>query len=606
MRIDGQPVVRDLAAIGDKRTVALISLDGAVEWMCLPRFDDPPVFGTLLDPDHGGRLTLRPTEPFEATRRYLPGTNVLETTFTTAAGRVRVTDTLALAGEVATPYTELIRRLDGEAGRVELAWHVEPRCGFDARPPELMSERADVPILRCGALLVSVQSLDAGEPTTGRGAAFGRVTLAEGDTAALVVGGFHRQPVGLCTKETAFQRVDATVQRWERWSGQCGYDGPWPEAVHRSMLALDLLVDDDTGALVAAPTTSLPERIGGSRNYDYRFGWLRDANLTLEAFMRMGYDTQVQASMTWMLRSIGATSPLLRPIHRLDGRPRVPQRELDLPGYRGSRPVHAGNNAEQQLQLGNWGDLLDATWHYVRLGHVLDPESVHVLTDALDYLCRVWRRTDASIWELGDRRHYTQSKLACWIALRRGVELAAERQLPQQRADRWREEADAIRSFVEEHCWSERHGAWTRAADDPDELDAAVLLASRSSFIGEDPQRLSSTVDAIARELGAGRGLLYRCTGMREQEGAFLACSFWMVEALVRAQRLDEAGDLMDELVAHVNDVGLLSEEMDPETGELLGNFPQALSHLALVNAADVVREALEQAGRVRAGSLAM
>lgn len=439
---------------------------------------------------------------------------------------------------------------------------------------------------------MTIQSHGAGEPESRPGAVGATARIAAGQTAVLVMSVFADQPAEMVGLDTALARLDATIRRWSRWSARCEYEGPWRDAVLRSALALDLLADDQTGAILAAATTSLPERIGGQRNFDYRYAWLRDANLTLEAMMRLGYRTQVQASMAWMLRAIDRTSPMLRPIYRADGTPRVPQSELELEGYRGSDPVRVGNSAESQLQLGNWGDLLDATWHYVQEGHLLHPRGADRLADAVDLLARIWRRPDASLWELHDEAQYTQSKLASWIALSRGVALAESGQMRAKGADAWRAQARRILAFVDEHCWSPRLGAWARAADRRDELDASVLLVARGSFADDQPERLSGTVDAIRRELDAGCGLLYRYSGMREQEGAFVACSFWAVEALARVGQLDEATELMDTMVGHVNDVGLLSEEINPSDGAFLGNFPQALSHLALVNAADVCRRA--------------
>ena len=588
------PPIADLAAIGDKRTVALIDRDATIAWMCVPRFDGDAVFDTLLD-RRGGRFALAPTQPSETQRRYVPDTNVLQTTFRTSGGAVRVTDALALAGHARSPYTQLIRRIDGLDGAVELAWCCEPRCDYGLRTMRPRVEHG-MTAFDHGDLCLSTQSLGAGEPVARGGALQGATTIAAGDCAALVLGVFERQPAELVDLATALARLDATVEHWRRWLSRCAYDGPWRAEVFRSVLALDLLVDDESGAIIAAATTSLPERVGGSRNWDYRYAWLRDANLTLEAMMRLGYLTQVQASMAWMFDAIDGTAPLLRPLYRADGSPRAPLESVDLEGYRGSRPVHVGNRADDQLQLGNWGDLLDATWRYVELGHVLHPRGARRVVEAVEFLLRVWRRPDCGLWELPDREQFTQSKLACWTALERACRLAERGQLPDARPAAWRAERERIRSFVASRCWSERHGAWTRIADGRHELDAAVLLAARGSFFDAEPERMSSTVDAILRELDAGRGLLYRDSAVRGQEGAFVACSFWAVEALARVGRVDDAAELMDTVVARVSDVGLLSEEIDPSDGAFLGNVPQALSHLALVNAADVVRHAAGEA----------
>jgi GH15 family glucan-1,4-alpha-glucosidase len=339
----------------------------------------------------------------------------------------------------------------------------------------------------------------------------------------------------------------------------------------------------------------LPERFWGSRNFDYRYGWLRDSNLTLEAMLHIGYRDQVHASLAWILKATSRTHPRLRPMYRLDGTPRVPDEQLPLPGYRGSQPVVLGNSAQGQLQLGNFGDVFDMAFKYVESGAALDPEAGRRLAELADFLCRIWQRPDASIWELGDAQHYTQSKLACWLALDRAVALAQRGEIPAAGIERWRREAAAVRAFVHERCWSQRERAYARSADS-DELDAGVLLAARGAFIEDEPERFSATIDAIRRELGAAGGsgahLVYRYTGMQEEAGCFLACCFWVAEALARAGRAAEAREAMDALMAVANDVGLYSEEVDPESGELLGNLPQAITHLSLITAAVACRAA--------------
>lgn len=336
---------------------------------------------------------------------------------------------------------------------------------------------------------------------------------------------------------------------------------------------------------------SLPERIGGDRNYDYRYAWLRDANLTLEAMLRLGYGDQVHLSLGWMLRAISRTKPRLRPMYQLNGEPRLPSRSLALEGYRGSRPVLLGNGAQDQLQLGNYGDIFDMAHHYVADSNALAPAEQRSLAEAADFLCRIWRRPDASIWELSQQQHYTQSKLACWIALDRAADLASRGALPADTAPRWRAEAEAIAAFVADRCWSNAAGAYARSAGS-DELDAAVLLAGRGALLRGQPERFTSTIDAVRRRLGAGGPLLYRYSGMQQEEGAFVACSFWLANALARSGRVEEAAEVMDEMVELANDVGLYSEEIDPASGDFLGNLPQALSHLALVNAAYAIADA--------------
>ncbi len=586
-RTGGYLPLRDYAVIGNKRTAALVGLDGAIDWLPLPTFDGPSAFAAVLDPERGGRCTLAPESAFTARRRYLEDTNVLETTLETADGAVRVTDAFSRPLARGLLWNQVIRRVDGLAGAVPMCWRVEPR--FDYGATSLAPERiGGVPGFVRDDRVLAVEAFDVGEPEAASAALHGRFIAREGETAVLALSAFDAEPLSFSTRDHVLARLDATVDRWRAWMTTCAYDGPWRDAVRRSALALDLLVDDETGAIAAAATMGLPERIGGPRNYDYRYAWLRDTNLTLEAMRRLGFRDQVHTSLAWMLKTVRRTHPRLRPMYQLDGCVRLPVETLELAGYRDSRPVVLGNSAQDQLQLGNYGDMLDMTLHFVQDGGALAPGQARQLAEATDHVARIWRRPDASIWELSDSRHYTQGKLACWLALTHAADLAELGALPSGSAGRWRREAEDVRQYVSERCWSPALGAYTRAADS-DELDAAVLLAARGSFLADDLPRLNGTIDAIRRELGAGGHLLYRYSGMEDEEGAFLACSFWLADALGRAGRLDEAAEVMDALVAQANDVGLFSEEIDPATGSFLGNLPQALTHLALINAASTL-----------------
>ena len=590
IRRDGYAPLRDYAVVGNKRTAALVARDGTIDWLCLPSLDAPSVFGALLDPRRGGYFALAPDVPFTTRRRYVPGTNVLETTFETGRGSVRVTD--ALSRPLARPLlgNRLIRRIDGLAGTVPVRWSVRPRFGYGAARAQ-HDRRQGVPMLVHDDDVLAVQSCGAGEPEASDRDLRGAFTACAGEVAVLALGAFHDEPLVLATREQLLIDLDSTVDHWTRWLRGIEYEGPWSEAVHRSALVLDLLADDETGAIAAAVTMGLPERIGGERNYDYRYAWLRDANLTLEAMLRVGARDQVHVSLAWMLRTIRRTQPQLRPMYTLGGDPRLPDAPLDLAGYRGSHPVTLGNGAQDQLQLGNYGDVLDMTHQYVRDGHALPAPEGERIAALASFLCRIWERPDSGIWELADQRHYTQSKLACWIALDRALWLAERGELPATDVPSWRRERERLGRFLHERCWSEGEQAYTRAADS-DELDASILLGGRAGWLRDQPERLNTTIDAIRRELGAGGPLIYRYTGMAEQEGAFLACSFWVADALARNGRVDEAAAMMDELVALANDVGLFSEEIDPATGDFLGNLPQALTHLALVNAACAIRDA--------------
>jgi GH15 family glucan-1,4-alpha-glucosidase len=583
-RRDGYLPIRDYAAIGDRRTAALVGLDGSIDWLCVPSFDSPPVFARLLDARRGGRFVVAPAEPFTAERRYRPATNVLETEFTTAEGRVRVTDALTWASGEPRTGTEVVRLIEGLAGRVTVTWSVEPRGGYEQDPAEARDE-GDHAVLRCAGHELVLQVYGAGPPRVAPAHIAGTVTVAPGDSGVIALRAATRTLLRRDEREDVERRLEETARRWRAWSRRCGADGPWSLAVARSALALALMIDERSGAMVAAPTTSLPEAIGGERNFDYRFGWLRDGNLAADALLQLGLDADVELILDWMLRAAARSGPRLRPFYGLDTSSPPPEREVPLAGYRGSRPVLWGNGAAGQLQLGAYGHLLETAWLYVRAGHRLRADAGVALADVVDHVARIWHRPDAGLWELGRRRLRTQSHIGCWVALDRGLRLADAGLLPRGRVADWRRAARALRDFVEGRCWSHQAAAYTQAAGD-DALDAAVLLLARAGFHAPEDARTVATVGAIRRGLGAGGPLLYRYSGMGSEEGAFLACSFWLVEAMALGGNPDGAGALMDDLVGLANDVGLFSEEIDPRSSELLGNFPQALTHLALINAA--------------------
>jgi GH15 family glucan-1,4-alpha-glucosidase len=583
-RVDGFAPIGAYGAIGDGRTVALVALDGSIDFLSLPSLHSPTTFAALLDPERGGRFALAPEGDFEAERRYVERTNVLETVFRTGSGSVRVTDALTLEDGVLLPWVEVARRVEGLKGSVRMRWSIEPRFDWGRAEPRIHMRRG-TPVAEGADVLVAMQAWDAGEPGVADGRVGSSFETAPGSRALLALAAVQSGPVPIPRRDEVERRLDGTCAGWRRWLDHWSYDGPWPDAVARSALALRLLVYTPDGAIAAAPTTSLPERIGGDRNYDYRYAWVRDSAFTMDALIGLGLRPLVQEAFAWLLRAIAQTEPDLRPFYALDGT--IPERleELPLRGYRDSRPVRYGNAATSQLQLGSWGDLLETADLYVRDGQMLDGETGRRLADTVDRLCVIWRDEDSGIWELDDLRHYTISKLSCWTAFDRALRLADEGQLPRDHAARWREEREAVREFVETRCFSEARGAYTFYADS-EELDASVLRAARLGFADPAGERMAGTIAAVREELSAGGPLFYRYSGQESEEGAFLACSFWLVEALARAGRLDEAKATMEELLPLANDLGLYSEEIDPETHELLGNFPQGLTHLALVTAA--------------------
>jgi GH15 family glucan-1,4-alpha-glucosidase len=583
--------IRDYAVIGDGRTAALVGRDGSIDWLCLPDLDSPSVFAGLLDDARGGRLALGPEDPHEVTRRYVPGTNVLETTFTTARGVVRVADALALPDDRLGPLRELTRRVEGLAGRVRMRWRAEPRFGY-AMPPTRIARRGTIPVAVCGADAVSLQAWEAGRVDVDDEGFGGVFEAVEGRRALLALGAAHGEPLVFPSRDAVERRLDTTVDFWRAWGAARAYEGPWKDAVLRSALTLKLLVYAPSGAVAAAVTTSLPETLGGERNWDYRFCWIRDTAFTLEALLQLGCTEEAHSFFWWFMHA-ARTKRRLQVLYRLDGAAHTPERELPLDGYRGSRPVRIGNAAVGQTQLDTFGDLLDTTWVYVSKGHGIDRDTGRALAVVADHVCAIWREPDHGIWEVRMApQHFTHSKVMCWVALDRAVKLAAAGQLPGRHVARWRAAAGEIREFVETRCWSERHGSYVRFADGKD-LDAALLLMAIERYHDARHPRMVATIDAIRRELARGP-LVYRYTGedgLPGGEGVFLACSFWLVEALALSGRRDEAARIMDTLVGMANDVGLYAEEIEPASLEFLGNFPQALVHLALISAAAAMAE---------------
>jgi GH15 family glucan-1,4-alpha-glucosidase len=550
----------------------------------------PSALAALLDVEKGGTFVLRPSAKFDAERRYLDRTNVLETTYRTRDGVVRVTEALNMRGGGQLPWRELARRVECVSGEVDLEWSVDARPDW-GRAKTTLSRRRGVPVFEGGGLAIGIHSWNAGAEELADDTVRGEFTLRDGQSAMLALVATHEQPIPMPDRDEIDRRLDDTASAWRKWLENWEYDGPWEDDIARSALALKLMSLEPNGALVASPTTSLPERIGGDKNYDYRYMWVRDAAFTIDALMGLGLPETVHESFCCLLRSVRSTAPDLRPFYSLEGRPAERCEELPLHGYRGSQPVRYGNAASTQLQLGSWGDLLETAGLYLKHGNEFDEGTASLLAECLDRLAVIWPDDDSGIWELDECHSYTVSNIASWMALSHGVDFAEHGHLRTDHVDRWREERDRARAYVEQKCWSDEIGAYVEYAG-ADTLDAAALRGGRMGWGDVSPDRLRSTVDAIRERLGAGGGLLWRRTDNIGQEGAFVACSFWLVEALARRGDVDDAATLFEQLLTYRNDVGLLAEQIDPSSGEQLGNFPQALSHLALINSATAIHRA--------------
>jgi GH15 family glucan-1,4-alpha-glucosidase len=587
-RTDGYAAIGDYALIGDGRGAALVALDGSIDWLCLPELDAPPVLAALLDPERGGSFELQPTTTFGVERRYADDSNVLETVFATKDGAVRVRDAFGMDEGALVPWRELIRQVTCVSGRVELRFRLTPRPRWAAADATFRDDQgAGIAEWDEDALILC--SHGAGEVKR-RGDAFeGRFALENGESALLVLQHYRDEPYALPTRSELELRLESTNTYWADYTRGIPYEGPWRPAVRRAVLAQRLLTYAPTGAIAAAATTSLPERVGGSKNWDYRFSWVRDTALALESLLDVRLTVECHRSFAWLRRASESTHPRLQPMYRLDGSPDLPREDVDFTGWRGSTPVRVGNDAQGQLQLGNYADFLDVALRYCHAGHLLDERTCLRCAELADRICEVWQEPDAGIWEL-DPEHYTQSKMAAWVTLDHAATLAAEGTLPKENRKTWERARDEIRAWVEERCWAEDRGAYVFYPGSA-ELDASVLLAARWGYHQADDPRFLRTIEAIRAELAEGP-FLYRYSSARGDEGCFLACSFWLVDALARSDRPGEARELMDELVTAANDVGLYSEQIDPRTRDLLGNVPQALTHLSLILAAVSVMRA--------------
>jgi alpha,alpha-trehalase len=597
---DFRPIA-DYGLLADCTSAALVDRGGSIDWLCLPHYDSPAVFARMLDPA-AGHWSIAPTAAdVEVTRRYLPGTLVVETTFTTPGGVARLTDAFAFmpgqrGHEVGrdAPH-ELLRLVEGVEGEVELRLELAPRPEYGLVRPLFRAE-GDGGRTFGGPNRIAVRT---GAPVTVEDATM---------TATFAVGRGERVGFGLrwaapddpspvaCAPGDVAARIEDTCEAWRSWEAEHDvYDGPNKALVQHSARVLKGLTYRPTGAIVAAPTAGLPETAGGERNWDYRYSWVRDASLTVEALYIGSCPDEAEEFVSFMTSSAGGrVDGHLQIMYGIDGRHDLAERELDhLRGWRDSRPVRVGNGAWDQTQLDVYGELMNAIWLYRdKLGD-LHPEIQQFVSDLADAAADRWTERDAGMWEMrGEHQHHLGSKVMCWVALDRAVKLAPRLGMHGGKADRWAAERDRIRAAVLERGWSERRGAYAQAFDS-DELDAAALLMPLVGFLPATDPRMRATIDAIARDLTEGGLVLrYRNTdglnvdGLEGEEGTFVLCSFWLVSALAQAGEVDRAQQLFDALTGYANDLGLLAEEVETATGELLGNHPQAFSHIGLIIAA--------------------
>jgi GH15 family glucan-1,4-alpha-glucosidase len=592
------PRIQDYSIIGDSRSAALVSRCGSIDWLCWPRFDSPSLFARILDPDRGGYFGIKPTERSTSTRRYVDASNVLVTEFEAPGALVRLIDLMPVFAEedkqrVLVPEHELLRIVECVRGEAELDVCFEPRPDYGQNSARLRSARGLGIRLEHGANLYTLRS-DA-PLEVGAASARGRFALRAGERRYLsLTHDAHGPAVLPPLGEHSEAALARTTAWWKRWAERCRYDGPYREHVIRSLLVLKLLAYAPSGAIVAAPTTSLPERIGGSLNWDYRFCWIRDAALTVRELLGLGYPEEAAAFVGWLLHGTRLTRPRLQVLYDVYGRPPRAERVLEhLAGHRGSAPVRINNAAADQLQLDAYGEVIDAVWQLCESGASLDAETRDMLREFGLYACENWQRPDHGIWEpRGTPRHHTHSRVLCWTALDRLLRLHERGRLPRLPVARIAENRRLIREDVEARSFNAALDTYTQFQGGST-VDASLLHLEWYGFTSPTDPRMRATFQRIRERLEVAPGLLFRYEESREAgEGAFGICSFWAAEYLARGGgSLAAAEQWFERLLLYASEVGLFAEEIDPTTGEALGNVPQAFTHVGLVSAALAIEE---------------
>ena len=591
--------IADYGLIGDTRTAALVSSDGAIDWMCTPFFDGSPLFGQLIGGPAAGTFRagpahMPPKPTRAAVRRYRRSTATLETAWDTETGRLTLVEGMVAepAGRL-LPTTLLVRRLSAERGPVDATVLFDPRVGEAHDAPRVEQRRSGL-VCTWGSLAVALDTnlsatIEPGSPFT--------ITVEPGHPVTFVLAVAHREPLIHVDVDTAWAMLEGDEQRWHQWAEDVDDDLPFRDAVIRSLLTLRLLTFSPSGAPVAAPTTSLPEDLGGIRNWDYRFAWPRDASIGIGAFLGVGKVDEVRMFLAWLLHASRLERPHLPVLLTLYGkRPRRERSFHDWPGYAESQPVRVGNGAADQHQLDTFGWVIDAAWLFTRQGHRLDSETWRALTSFADRVAQLWRNPDAGIWEIrDDAQHHVHSKLMAWLALDRALRIGENHRLSERRRRSWTHERDAIAEEVSDRGFDADRGRYRRSYDSH-EVDAAVLVLPLLEIEAPDSPRVRRTIDAIAHDLDAGGPLLYRYPpghdGLPGTEGSFLPCAFWLVRALAASGNVANAAERFDALMQLANPLGLFAEELDPTTHEHLGNSPQALTHAAVIQAALAIRDA--------------
>jgi GH15 family glucan-1,4-alpha-glucosidase len=588
--------IRDYALIGNCISAALVSKYGSIDWCCLPEFDSPAIFSALLDKTKGGHFSIVPTSDFNSAQRYLPDTNVVETSFTTTTGTATIIDAFVAMTEVEKqlslfPDHEILRIVQCTSGTVEMKMEFAPTVYYGKKSPSLINNRKQgVKFSWKENSFVLLTTLPEEQISISKNKATAHFKIEKGENVIYSFSCSRQSPAILPELNiTAWDRVEQTIGYWKNWIDQCAYDGVYKEQVRRSALVLKLLTHAPSGAIVAAPTTSLPENLGGERNWDYRFCWLRDASFTVRALIQLNFKDEAHAYMNWILHATQLTRPKLQVLYSVYGKPKVKERTLNwLVGYENSKPVRIGNGAHNQLQFDVYGEVLDAFFSYSKLISGFDFSSRKFMMGLGDVICSHWNHPDNGIWEVRSAlSHHTHSKVMAWVGLDRLIKLCNKYKWQNATIAKYQEVKMKLEKQIEEFGYNKNLNCYTRTLND-DSLDASSLVFSLVGYCSATAPRMLSTVEKIRKRLSKN-DLIYRYhgnDGIKGDEGAFGICNFWLVENLAKAGNITDATRIFESIINAAGPTGLLSEEIDPGSFDLLGNYPQGFTHIGLINAA--------------------
>jgi GH15 family glucan-1,4-alpha-glucosidase len=581
--------LEDYGIIGNLETCALVAKDGSIDWLCFPHLDSPSVFGALLDAERGGFFSIRPSTKYDSLQSYARDTNILQTTFSTPLGCAVVTDFMPVKGvNDAIPLSTVFRKVECIKGMVKLAVSIRPRFNYAAAIPDVEPAESGLVFRQQDSYLFFQSPVPMFVHDGGAG---GSVMLQEDESLWFTLQYNHNEPLQpkLCDRA-----VTGVKKFWQEWAHTCAretcvIDDPWHHLAVRSGLVLKLLSNPDSGAIAAAATTSLPEMIGGVRNWDYRYSWIRDASFTNQALFHLGHVTEARDFRNWLIRIAeeAGTPSRIMTMYPLRGKKVLEEEELDhLSGYEGSRPVRIGNAAAKQRQLDIFGEMMNAVYDTSRHGEEISPERWEIFRNIIDYVRKVWNTKDSGIWEVrGAARHFVYSKLMCWVALDRGIRLAEEKRFEAPLKD-WKTTREQIKAAILEKGFSKKLDSFVQSFGS-ENIDATGLLISPMGLLPHNDPRVLGTIDAALKRLIDGNGLMRRYEGddgLPAGEGCFILCSFWLIKALVLAERTEEAEKIFAGVLGYISPLGLLSEEVEPQSGRLIGNFPQAFSHVGVIN----------------------